>query len=720
MVREIFRRTRRLAVRGAETQQDSQEERELHASALVLLRNALNDPRAEFREGQWEAIRDLVLGRQRLLLVQRTGWGKTLVYFIAAALLRRRGSGTTLLISPLLSLMRNQLLAADRMGIRAATINSTNNDDWWRVEQRAIRGELDVLLISPERLANNRFRQKTLAEMADGIGMFVVDEAHCISDWGHDFRPDYQRIVGVLRLLPRNVPVLATTATANDRVIADIESQLGSRLRTSRGPLVRRSLRLQTISMPSQAARMAWLVEQIPDLPGSGIIYTLTIRDANLLSAWLQANGIDARAYSARLDNPTREELEHLLLKNEVKVLVSTVALGMGFDKPDLGFVIHFQRPGSVVHYYQQIGRAGRALDNAYAVLLHGSEDDDIINHFINQAFPAEAHAQAIFDALSEAEYGLSASELEQQVNATPGQIEHALKILSLETPAPIQQLDRRWYANPVRFRFDRERVERITELRQDELRQMNEYVHGERCLMEFLLDELNDPSTAPCGRCSVCTGSPLLPEDVSLELGRQAVVYLRRNAIPIYPRREWPVAKRGVVRWSDIPENRQAEVGRALCYWGDSGWGTFVRRGKVNFGWFEDELVNAVTAMVRVRWTPQPGPAWVTCVPSLRHPELVPDIAKRIAERLELPFVACIRKVRETEPQKEMQNSHQQAANLAGAFEIDRSLVRRDPVFLIDDMVDSRWTFTALAGLLRQAGSGPVFPLALADSRGN
>lgn len=719
MVRKIMRRTRLRGMGDGRSADDAGEEEKLRAAALRLLRRALNDPTADFREGQWEAIRDLVLGRQRLLLVQRTGWGKTIVYFIAAALIRQQGRGTTLLISPLLSLMRNQLQAAERMGIRAATINSTNHDEWSNVESDTINGDIDVLLISPERLSSNRFRQRTLTRMAGGIGMFVVDEAHCISDWGHDFRPDYRRIVGVLRLLPRNVPVLATTATANDRVIADIEAQLGPQLRTMRGPLVRRSLRLQVITMPNQAARMAWLAEHIPSLPGSGIIYTLTVRDANLVAAWLRRNGIDARAYSGKLDPRAREVREQLLLDNRVKVLVSTIALGMGFDKPDLGFVIHFQRPGSVVHYYQQVGRAGRALDNAYAILLYGEEDDRIVEYFIDRAFPAEAHAQEIFNALAESPHGLHRNEIEQHVNASSARIDHALKVLSLETPAPIQQLDGRWYASPVRFQFDRERVERITQLRRDELKQMDEYVSGRRCLMEFLLDALNDPRAVPCGRCAVCTGSPLVPEEFSTGLGRQAIDFLRNNQILITPRRKWPIRKSGVVYWEKIPAERQAKPGRALCYWGDSGWGHHVRRGKVNLGRFDDDLVTAVVKMIQERWNPLPAPTWITCVPSLRHPELVPDLARRIADQLQLPFVNCIQKIRETEQQKAMQNRYQQAANLVGVFKVDPRLVRHDPLFLIDDIVDSRWTFTALAGLLRQAGSGPVFPVALADSGG-
>ena len=375
---------------------------DLEQRALKLLRQAVDDPTAEFRQGQWEAIEDLLLRRAKLLVVQRTGWGKSMVYFLTTCLMRERTPerGMTLLISPLLALMRDQIRAAERLGIRAATINSSNYDDWLQVQDQILSGSVDVLLVSPERLANEDFLQSTLLPMAERIGLFVVDEAHCISDWGHDFRPDYQRVTRILQALPPNVPVLTTTATANDRVVTDVVSQLGSDLRVVRGPLVRKSLRLQNISLPRASSRMAWLARWLPQLPGSGIIYALTIADAQNVAEWLRSRGIDAYAYWGGLNAEEREDLEEKLLANQVKALVATTALGMGFDKPDLGFVIHYQRPGSAIHYYQQVGRAGRALDRAYGVLLGGDEDQQITEYFIRTAFPPEAHARQVLDAL--------------------------------------------------------------------------------------------------------------------------------------------------------------------------------------------------------------------------------------------------------------------------------------------------------------------------------
>jgi len=413
---------------------------ELRNRVKHLLRVSIDDPHVEFRNDQWEAIEALTQRRERILLVKRTGWGKSVVYFLATRVLRDRGSGPTLLISPLLALMRNQILAAKRIGIRAATINSSNRESWDQVKRELLADRVDVLLISPERLANEDFREDWLLPIASKIGLFVVDEAHCISDWGHDFRPDYLRVVRVLQALPRNVPVLATTATANDRVVEDVAQQLGPRLSVMRGALARDSLRLQNIHLPSKAERMAWLVENVPALPGSGVIYTLTIRDAQRLANFLQSEHIDAHPYWGGLEGEQRERLENRLLMNEVKALVATTAFGMGYDKPDLGFVIHFQRPSSVVHYYQQVGRAGRAVEEAYGILLSGDEDQEITDYFIRTAFPPAANVEEVLSVLQEAEEGLSIPMMLRHLNLRYSQVEKVLKILAVQSPAPVSK----------------------------------------------------------------------------------------------------------------------------------------------------------------------------------------------------------------------------------------------------------------------------------------
>lgn len=688
---------------------------ELKNRARSLLQIALNNRQADFREGQWEAIASLIEERSKLLVVQRTGWGKSLVYFLATRLLRDRGAGPTLLISPLLALMRNQIAAADRIGIKAATINSSNTDEWQLVKTDLLAGQIDVLLISPERLANEDFTHSILLPISQKIGLFAVDEAHCISDWGHDFRPDYRRIVRILQALPQNIPVLATTATANNRVVNDIIEQLSANLRVIRGNLIRESLQLQNIALGSSAARMAWLAEQLPNLPGSGIIYTLTIKDAERLADWLISQGIDAKTYHSNLENSERQTLEDQLLNSEIKALVATTALGMGFDKPDLGFVIHYQRPGSVVHYYQQVGRAGRAVEQAYGILLSGDEDDEITNYFIRTAFPPQAHTQEVLIALNQADNGLSVPQLEQELNFSFRKIEKVLKLLSLESPAPVSKQNSKWYATPVNYQPDSDKIERLTQIRRQEQDKMREYM-GEKkqCLMAFLAKELDDPNPTKCGKCAVCLGESLLPETPSLEIVNQAIQYLQRCDIIIEPRKRWSSEALPTYRFSgNIKPNLIAEAGRALSLWGDAGWGELVKLGKYRDNNFNDALVEGAFEMIQ-RWQPEPFPTWVTCVPSLNRPELVPIFAQKLAVRLNLPFKPVIRKINPTRPQKEMNNSYQQAHNLDGAFAIDTWEGIKGTVFLVDDMVDSRWTFTVIAALLRQRGSGSVFPLAL------
>ncbi|MFZ1730823.1 MAG: RecQ family ATP-dependent DNA helicase [Bacteroidota bacterium] len=685
--------------------------------ALVYLRKALNDTGADFRPGQWESINAMLDGN-RLLVVERTGWGKSMVYFLATRLLRDGGKGPTLLISPLLSLMRNQIAAAARIGINAVTINSSNQNDWEDVEQALNRDQVDVLLISPERLANENFRQNMLTSMAPNVGMFVVDEAHCISDWGHDFRPDYRRIVSILRVMPPNIPVLATTATANNRVVRDVVSQLGD-VSVRRGPLIRHSLRLQNIWMPSSASRLAWLSQHLPEIPGNGIIYTLTVRDAERVADFLRAEGIDVHAYHADVDGthgtPSREQLEDMLLENRCKALVATVALGMGFDKPDLGFVIHFQRPGSVVHYYQQVGRAGRAVDDAYGILFGGAEDDDIINYFISSAFPPEAHVMEILDALENSD-GLSTKELERSVNLSASQIAKVLTLLSVLTPSPVTKNSSKYYRTAVSYRMDTERISQLQNLRRVEQREMQEYMKTSQCLMFYLASSLDDGQPQTCGRCANCSGAPLLSEDVDPVRVDRATVFLKRSAFRIVPRKQWPSAGAFPTYGfsGTIHESMRALEGRALCLYGDTGWGELVRQGKYQSGRFDDSLVDACADMLR-RTGLAAQARWITSTPSLHHPNLVPDFAQRLARKLSLPYHACIRKLLNNKSQKEMQNSWQQANNLDGAFEIDRALMGLGPVFLVDDMVDSRWTFTVLSALLCQAGCPEVIPHALA-----
>lgn len=679
--------------------------------AQELLRLHLG-PAATFRPGQLEAIEALVDERRRTLVVQRTGWGKSIVYLIATRLLRDTGAGPTVVISPLLALMRNQIEMGAGVGVRSATINSANTEDWEAIEEEVHAGRVDLLLISPERLNNPRFRENLLSALTRSVGLFVVDEVHCISDWGHDFRPDYRRIGRILDLFPRTVPVLGCTATANDRVIEDIEQQFGSDLLVLRGSLGRDSLRLRVLDLPSQAERLAWLAREIPRMKGTGIIYALTVEDANRVGRWLRSQGIDAVSYTGATDPADRLLIEDALTHNQRKVVSATSALGMGYDKPDLAFVVHFQSPGSPIAYYQQIGRAGRGLERAEVVLLRGHEDRDIQDWFIRTAFPDRADAEAVLAFLDEQDEPIGVGHIERVVNLRRSRLEAMLKILEVE--GVVGREGSRWYRTATPWTYPAERIERVTAQRRAEQAAMDEYGTTDECLMSHLLAQLDDHDVDPCGRCGNCAPEPSSPVDPSATA--EAVEFLRSQPVVIEPRKQWPV---GLAEVSGrIGDDQRSSEGRALCLWGDAGWGSLVRPGKYADEHFPDELVEAAVRTIEA-WAPDPAPTWVTCVPSRKRPDLVPSFAARLAEALGLPFQDVLIKLRDTHPQKEMDNSAQQVANVMGAFAASGD-VPEGPVLLVDDVVDSRWTLTVVGFELRQTGVAAVHPFVLAKATGD
>ena len=684
--------------------------------ALELLRLGSGQVHASFRDGQEEAIQQMIDGDHRLLVVQKTGWGKSFVYFISTKILREAGCGPALLVSPLLALMRNQIAAAERMGVRAATINSDNIAKWTEVEAKIKQNEIDILLISPERLANERFRTEILDGLSLHVSLVVVDEAHCISDWGHDFRPHYRLLERFIRNMPSNIKLLATTATANNRVVEDLENVLGPNLRISRGDLNRPSLTLQTIRLESKAERLAWLSNQLTALAGHGIIYTLTVRDANQVANWLNSQGFDVEAYTGE-SGSRRPELEQALSENRIKALVATTALGMGYDKPDLSFVIHYQMPSSVVAYYQQVGRAGRALNAAYGILLSGKEEDDIANWFIKSAFPTNEEVKEVVAQLEAHPTGLSVPQLLKEVNLSQGRVEKTLSLLALESPPPITKSGRHWQKTEVALSEDFwERAERLTTLRRREQQRMREYVHlpfGHH--MSFLISELDgDPS-------GVITSSlQALSEDFPKDKLREANIFLKRYHLPINPRKQWP---NGGLKHSNnhgkIAKSYQANSGKVLSLLGDAGLGDLVNVGKNQQQYFSDELIDACVVMFK-EWDPQPAPTWVTYVPSLRNLALVPDFAKRFAQALNLSFRVAIEKTDSRPEQNKFNNSFQQARNVDGSLAPIRDQILSSPVLLVDDVILSGWTLTISSWLLRKNGSGEVWPLALAQGRPN
>ena len=679
------------------------------ADALLRLRSLTGDPASEFRDGQLEAIRDVVVDRARVLCVQRTGWGKSAVYFVATALLREAGAGPTLIVSPLLALMRNQIAAAQRLGLRAHTVNSTNRDEWDTVRDQLAEGTIDLLLISPERLNNPRFRDEMLPLFAASVGLLVIDEAHCISDWGHDFRPDYRRVRDMLDALPAGVAVLGTTATANDRVVADVLDQLavsdGEPLRAYRGPLARESLRLEVVSLARPAERLAWLVEHLPALPGSGIVYTLTKRDADQVAEFLDANGIPARAYSGEMDTEARISTEDRLQRNELKAVVATSALGMGYDKSDLTFVVHYQAPGSVISYYQQVGRAGRGVEHADIVLLRGAEDRRIQDFFIEQAFPDRERVTAVLAELETAgEAGRTTRELMSFVNLGMGRLEAMLKILDVE--GAVRREGTRWIlCAGSGWSYDAERYTQITALRRAEQAAMAAFGADGRCLMRALQEELDDPGAEDCGRCSVCT-APRFAGPPDPGLVERAGRHLRSRPIELEVKKMAP-DETGTMR--KIRDEVRIDSGWALARFGDGGWWPAIERG-LRDGAIDDEVLAALVDVVRASGVPV---AWVTAVPSRSLGGVLVALAERLAAALTIEPVALLARTEARPPQREMANAAQQVANVRGAFTVTARPPRGAGI-LLDDRRSSGWTLAMVGGQLRAAGAERVIPLAL------
>ena len=714
----------------------------LNERAEHHLRELVGSDTATLRPDQWTAISALVGDSRRALVVQRTGWGKSAVYFVATALLRERGAGPTVIISPLLALMRNQIAAAERAGIRAVTINSANAEQWREVYEQVRAGAVDVLLVSPERLNNPGFRDEVLPQIAATAGLVVIDEAHCISDWGHDFRPDYRRIRTLLEDLPDGIPVLATTATANQRVARDVAEQLsvshsgsdagltgpaaapeppkalGAETLVLRGPLDRTSLQLAGVRLPDQPSRLGWLADYLDRTAGSGIVYCLTVAAAEQVAEHLRSRGLPVAAYSGRTDPAERARAEDDLLAGRVKALVATSALGMGFDKPDLAFVVHLGAPPSPIAYYQQVGRAGRAVDRAEVVLLPGTDDVDIWKYFGSLGFPAESDVRMTLQELAAAGRPLSLPALEPRVTLRRSRLEMMLKVLDVD--GAVRRVAGGWTVTGKPWAYDADRYARVSAARDVEQQAMLTYIRTDTCRMAFLREQLDDPAPEPCGRCDNC-GGLTLPTQARAESVQTARAELDVPGVAVEPRSQWPtgMASLDVPLTGKIAAADKPEPGRAVGRLDGIGWGSALRALLAPEAGDGEVPIPLRHAAVQVLdgWLPAADGAidGVVYIGSFGRPELVGHLARGLARYRSLPVLTTL-ELLDHRPAVSGTNSARRLASVYQRIRLaDPASVTGRRVLLVDDSTDTGWTLTVAARQLLQAGAAAVYPFVLA-----
>lgn len=659
-----------------------------------ILKRTFNIDR--FYNKQWGTIEKILKG-ERVLLIEKTGFGKSLCFQFPAILFK----GTTVIFSPLIALMRDQVKNLNSLGISAKCINSEQTpEENSQIISETKEGKLKILYIAPERQENSEWIEAT-RQM--NLSMVVVDEAHCISVWGHDFRPSFRRILNLVNLLPKGMPVLATTATATKKVEADIAQQMGGNLTIIRGNLMRENFRLFVIKVNSEDEKLIWLGKNLSKLPGSGILYTGTRVDTEIYSKWFEYLKIPSIGYNAGLDPDSRIAIENGLMKNQWKCVISTNALGMGIDKPDIRFIIHTQIPQSPVHYYQEIGRAGRDVDPADIILFYNPEDRDLPEAFIEGGRPAIPKYEKVIEAVKSELLG--ERELMRRTNLKQTQIrvikadlveQNIIREVTIGRSKKFEYISGAPKLNPKAF-------EELRALKTADLEKMIGYVETKGSRMKYLCDFLGDSDDRFFKNCDN-TGLQKLKVTITPDWTEKLQAY-RENYFP-----ELKVETKG----SNLVN------GVAASYYGVSNVGAAIHRSKYeNGGNFPDFLLRFTLKAFRKKFD-QEKFDMILYIPPTKSGELVKNFAIKISQVLKFPISHNLRKQRQISEQKVFENSYLKADNVRDAFIYNNSTEIEDKsILLIDDIFDSGATVKEIGRYLTNSGAKKIAPLVIAKTVG-
>ncbi|HAT81528.1 MAG TPA: RecQ family ATP-dependent DNA helicase [Flavobacterium sp.] len=662
--------------------------------AETILQRTFKLPK--FYDEQWLTI-DKILKGEKVLLIEKTGFGKSLCFQFPATVF----NGITVIFSPLIALMRDQVKKLTALGIAAKCINSEQTpEENTQIINDAKQGKIKILYIAPERQENSEWIEAT-RQM--NLTMVVVDEAHCISVWGHDFRPAFKRIINLVKLLPKGLPVLATTATATKRVELDVAQQIGNNILTIRGNLMRDNFKLFVVKVASEDEKLIWLGKNLNNLPGSGILYTGTRVDTEIYSKWFENLKISSTAYNAGLDADSRIAIENGLMSNKWKCIISTNALGMGIDKPDIRFIIHTQIPQSPIHYYQEIGRAGRDGQPSYIILFYNPEDRKLPEAFIEGGRPAIKKYERVINAVKSELLG--ERDLMKRTNLKQNQI-RVIKADLIEQGIIREVMigkSKKYEFVPNSQPLNTKAFEELRNAKLTDLENMIEYVETDKSRMKFLCDYLGDNSNHTFTNCDN-TGEKKITVSVTPEW-TEKLQNFREDYFP-----ELEVESKG----SNILN------GVASSYYGVSNVGATLHRSKYEQGGdFPDFLLKLVLKAFRKKYGQEKFDL-VVYVPPTSSGDLVKNFAIKVSQVLKFPISHNLVKARQTKEQKIFENGYLKTDNVNGAFTFTTpNDINGKSILLVDDIFDSGATLKEVGKLLTNFGAVKIAPIVIARTVG-